>query len=246
VYLQGSYKNDTNTRADSDVDLVVQLNSTFHSNLSEAAKQAYGFQPVSYQWTHFRADVLNTMNGYYGAPRVHSGGRSIKVETPHLPVDVVVCAQYREYPTYPLSADHYIEGITFQDQRSWQWLTNYPKAHYDNGISKNAATAGQYKPTVRMFKNARSRLVERHALTQDVAPSYFLECLLYNAPSGLFSASLQQTYYSIVKWLLENNRNAFFCQNGQLSLFGSSSTQWNTASAESLLAALATLWDNWS
>ncbi|HOK94963.1 MAG TPA: nucleotidyltransferase [Anaerohalosphaeraceae bacterium] len=34
VYLQGSYKNDTNIRGDSDVDIVAQLNSTFYSNLS--------------------------------------------------------------------------------------------------------------------------------------------------------------------------------------------------------------------
>jgi tRNA nucleotidyltransferase (CCA-adding enzyme) len=35
VYLQGSYKNDTNIRGDSDVDIVVQLNSTFMPDLSE-------------------------------------------------------------------------------------------------------------------------------------------------------------------------------------------------------------------
>ena len=32
VYLQGSYKNSTNIRGDSDVDVVAQLNSTFYSN----------------------------------------------------------------------------------------------------------------------------------------------------------------------------------------------------------------------
>jgi len=35
VYLQGSYKNSTNIRGDSDVDVVVQLNSSFYSNLTE-------------------------------------------------------------------------------------------------------------------------------------------------------------------------------------------------------------------
>src|SRR5437870_11381300 len=34
IYLQGSYKNDTNIRGDSDVDVVVQLNSTFDPSLS--------------------------------------------------------------------------------------------------------------------------------------------------------------------------------------------------------------------
>ena len=39
VYLQGSYKNDTNIRGDMDVDLAVQINSTFYSNLSEEQKR---------------------------------------------------------------------------------------------------------------------------------------------------------------------------------------------------------------
>jgi tRNA nucleotidyltransferase (CCA-adding enzyme) len=34
VYLQGSYKNTTNIRGDSDVDVVAQLNSTFQDDLS--------------------------------------------------------------------------------------------------------------------------------------------------------------------------------------------------------------------
>jgi tRNA nucleotidyltransferase (CCA-adding enzyme) len=41
VYLQGSYKNDTNLRGDSDVDVVVELTSTFTSN-------AWSLPPWSY------------------------------------------------------------------------------------------------------------------------------------------------------------------------------------------------------
>ena len=42
IYLQGSYKNDTNIRGDSDVDVVAQLNSTFYNNLSEDQKRTLG------------------------------------------------------------------------------------------------------------------------------------------------------------------------------------------------------------
>lgn len=38
VFPQGSYKNNTNIHTDSDVDVVVQLNSTFRSNLTEEEK----------------------------------------------------------------------------------------------------------------------------------------------------------------------------------------------------------------
>jgi len=48
VYLQGSYKNDTNIRGNSDVDVVAQLNSTFYSNLSEDQKRTLGLTPATY------------------------------------------------------------------------------------------------------------------------------------------------------------------------------------------------------
>ena len=61
VYLQGSYKNDTNIRGDSDVDIVAQLNSTFYSNLSEEQKRILGLTPASYGWSNFRSDVLQVL-----------------------------------------------------------------------------------------------------------------------------------------------------------------------------------------
>ena len=39
-----------------------------------------------------------------------------------------------------------------------------------------------------MFKAARNRLVEKKMLTKSEAPSYFIECLLYNVPDGLLNA----------------------------------------------------------
>lgn len=58
IYLQGSYKNDTNIRGDSDVDIVVELNSIYYSNLSEAEKQLLALTTATYNWHHFRADAL--------------------------------------------------------------------------------------------------------------------------------------------------------------------------------------------
>src|SRR5574340_777580 len=56
VYLQGSYKNDTNIRGDSDVDVVAQLNSTFYNNLNEEQKKILELTPASYGWPSFKRD----------------------------------------------------------------------------------------------------------------------------------------------------------------------------------------------
>jgi tRNA nucleotidyltransferase (CCA-adding enzyme) len=63
TYLQGSYGNDTNVYRDSDVDVVIQLNSTFYHDaytLVEAQRTAFEkAYPGTAAYTHeqFKADV---------------------------------------------------------------------------------------------------------------------------------------------------------------------------------------------
>ena len=80
---------------------------------------------------------------------------------------------------------------------------NYPKEHSRNGSAKSAQTWDRYKRTVRMFKNARNYLESSGKISADLAPSYFIECLLYNAPDLGFQHSFQNTYAAIVKWVVE-------------------------------------------
>lgn len=246
VYLQGSYKNDTNIRGDSDVDVVVQLNSSFRSNLSEEQEQCFRFFTATYDWNKFRSDVLTALRNYYGWQKVTEGRKSIKVQTPYLPADVVVCLQYRKYPQYPKNADDYVEGMTFHVRAENRWVVNYPKLHYDNGVNKNAPsrTNGRYKPTVRLFKNARTHLVGRKVIPSDLAPSYFLECLLYNVPDTKFDGSFQDTFCNVVDWLNRANFSQFVCQNEQLFLFGDSPEQWSEEKARTFLKAMVDLWNN--
>ena len=104
TYLQGSYKNSTNIRGDSDVDLVVQLNSTFLpdlSQLTESEREQYNrcYSDATYKWENFRADTIKALRSYYGSPAVEEGNKSIKISgsSNRLLADVVVCLQYRKY-----------------------------------------------------------------------------------------------------------------------------------------------------
>jgi predicted nucleotidyltransferase len=241
VYLQGSYRNGTNIRGDSDVDVVVQLNSACRSNLSEDQKRVFGFTAATYGWDEFRADVLRGLRNYYGWDKVREGGKSLKVQTPYLPADVVVCIQYRKYPKFPRDANDYVEGMTFYVPSENRWVINYPKLHYDNGVEKNKRTNGWYKPTVRLFKNARTYLVDRKIIPSDLAPSYFLECLLYNVPDDKFGSSFQDTFCNVVNWLSRANLSRFVCQNEQLYLFGDSPEQWSEDKARQFVMAMIDL-----
>ena len=181
-YLQGSYRNDTNIRGDSDVDIVLQMTSLFDLDTSQldpySAQQARSdYGDSLYEWNDFRRLALNVLVSEYGNSIVGQGNKSIKIkaDTNRVAADVVVCIGHRRYT----SRYQYVEGMTFcalQDQR---WIVNYPKLHYDNGASKSRRTSDRFKRSVRMFKNARNRLVSDGAISDDIAPSYFLECLVY-------------------------------------------------------------------
>jgi hypothetical protein len=133
VYLQGSYKNDTNIRGDSDVDLVVQLNETFQYDLDElSTSEKATFErdyasSATYSWENYRADVLRALRGYYGPTVVSEGNKSLKVsgEGGRLSADVIVCLQYRRYLRYGGILDQeYVEGIAFYTRRESRRIIN--------------------------------------------------------------------------------------------------------------------------
>jgi hypothetical protein len=243
VYLQGSYKNTTNIRSDSDVDVVVELDSTFYHNLTEDQLRLLGFSDARYGWADFKNEVLTAVQRYYGANRVRPGSKAIKVDTPYLPADVVVCAQHRNYLS--LTADDFVQAITMYSSEDSCWIVNYPRIHYDNGVTKQQQTQGWFKPTIRLFKNIRNALIDRRRLSDPDAPSYFVECFLYNAPSRNFGLSYQDTVISVFNYLNSADLGQFASQNEQLALFGEANEQWSQQAARLFLAAIREMWDNW-
>ena len=140
-----------------------------------------------------------------------------------------------------------MEGVEFQD-KTGRVIINYPKGHIKNGEAKNAAgrTSFTYKQTVRMFKNARNAAIDKKLIGADVSPSYFVECLLYNAPDGLFSTGRQTTFSSVHDYLWSKlTLDTAKCQNEQILLFGNTPEQWKKDNAVAFLDGLARLWNNW-
>ena len=65
-YLQGSYRNDTNIRGDSDVDIVLELTSAFRYDASALPEFQQGtlvssFPNATYDWNDFRRETLATL-----------------------------------------------------------------------------------------------------------------------------------------------------------------------------------------
>lgn len=260
IFLQGSYRNSTNIRGDSDVDLVVLLVSSWYSDTSrltpgEKTQYDRDHKTSEYKLHQFKADVLSALRNQFGASTVIEKEKCLHVEATgsRLAADVVVAVQHREFTTYRSHSDQaFVEGIKFQTAVGRRWIINYPKPHYDNGVAKNSDsnTLGRYKPTVRVLKNLRTYLYDHGLIENDLAPSYFVECLLYNVPDELFASTYQETVEGILDWFIQlanaGRLADFTCQNEQMLLFGTTPEQWPLESAHHFLTAVVQLWNNWS
>jgi hypothetical protein len=258
VYLQGSYGNTTNIFGDSDVDVIVEQISSFGydvARLNDVQKaefhRAYP-TAATYTFTQFRADVEQSLTKHYGSSLIdlHSKCTKVKDASGRLNADVIPCGSYRRYDPglNPLLLPKPYEGIRFLRRDSGVRIVNFPKQHRDNAVAKNQATKELYKPAVRIFKNFRNSVIADGLLAAGEAPSYFLECLLYNVPNVAFAGSYSRTAASVLVWLGEACTTPAFDKlvtgSGLQWLFDSSETSWNKASAVRLILAYLKAWNS--
>ena len=235
VFLQGSYKNDTNLGGDSDVDVVVRLNQRLRPRVAELSGKKLqdnaSHQGAYRRWKSFRDHALKAMRAKFGNA-AESGRKTLKIPKGKIPADADLVVTLR-----------YKEGIAFYLPDEGRWVASFPQQHHEQGQKKEEATDGRFKRTVRMFKAARKRLVEKKVLTKDDAPSYFIECLLYNVSEDLFVPKLAPRYEAIVGWLKTADLQGFESQNGRVDLFGSGKEQWSVRKARKFIRALEGLWE---
>src|SRR5436305_1484796 len=187
VFLQGSYGNDTNIYAESDVDTVMRLDSIFGYGISNLPpEQQAAFQQVFgsaiYTFAEFKQGVITRLSNAFGADNVTPGNKAVRIQAngSRRSADVVACYQYRRYIRFNSVNDYeYVPGIIFPSE-SDGYIINYPKLHSENGTAKHQAAEKNFKPLVRIFKNMRGKLEADALIEKGIAPSYFIEGLLYN------------------------------------------------------------------
>jgi hypothetical protein len=253
VFLQGSYGNDTNVYAESDVDIVIRLDDCFFSDLEslpdeDKAAHKRAFNDATYTHADFKRDVLSVLAGQYGAA-VNAGDKAIAIAPggSRRKADVIVATQFRRYSKFRSIADsEYVEGICFFNSAG-ERIANYPKQHSANLTAKHQATTGWLKPAVRVFKNMRSRMVEVGLLKAGLAPSYFIEGLLYNLPNDKLISSYQNCVVNSLNWYLREAEKAdLLCANEQYYLLRDGHhTCWQRANCDSFVDAAIRLWNEW-
>lgn len=253
VFLQGSYGNDTNIYAESDVDIVIQLHSCFQYNIDTlpVSQQSLFRQihtgGVSYNLTDFKQDVISHLNNTYSSA-VNPGDKAIKIlaNGGRRNADVVVSMDFRNYQRFLNSDDQqYVEGMCFLNSSNMQ-ICNYPKIHSLNCTAKHQKTNSWYKPAVRILKNLRSRLIQEKMIKDGDAPSYFLEGLLYNVPNSNYGISYENTIINAINWLNKADHGKLVCGNEQYYLLNNTSlVTWRADKCTAFLSAVCDLWRQW-
>ncbi|HZK82952.1 MAG TPA: nucleotidyltransferase [Humisphaera sp.] len=252
VFLQGSYGNDTNIYAESDVDIVICLNSTFRYNtdsLSAPEKAAYGAYvgAATYTIDEFKTAVTAQLRRCFGDNAVTVGEKALRIKSDNnrRSSDVVVCYEYRGYKSFsPSNTSDYKPGIIFPTASGE--IINYPKHHSANLTTQHQATSNMLKPMVRILKNMRSRLVRDGLIMTGVAPSYYVEGSFFNVPTEEYvSTSFGDTFSNGVNWLIKADKSKLVCANWQYYLLGNLNVQWTSEKYTQFLTALVKQWNDW-
>lgn len=193
VFVQGSYRNRVNVRADSDVDVgVLYTGSFFYKYPDGQGPGSLNIPPATYSYGAFKNDLFQALAEYLGSSMVTRGNKSIKLrETSyHVEADAAPFFEHRSYTT----RYSYVPGVALRPDNGTNVVVNYPEAlfsgwpkeHYENGHEKNQRTYRRYRGLVRVLKKLRNAMEENGHHAARSIPGYLLECLTWNAPDTCF------------------------------------------------------------
>jgi hypothetical protein len=253
-YLHGSYGNDTNVYSESDVDIVMQMNSTWYYDISRLdAQQTAAFHATFRDGSHsqntFKADVAAWLSRHYNG--VVEGDKAIFVpgNGNRRDADVLACAQFRRYYTFTVGAPDtdFVPGICFFLPNG-QRIENFPRQHLANCTTKHQNTNNRFKPTVRMFKNLRNRMVRDGQLADGVAPSYFIEGMLSNVPNPKFVVGWQDTFVNCFNWLdgIADKSTLNTASGLHKLVFDGYRECWPQQDCDTFFAAVKRTWSSWT
>ena len=180
----------------------------------------------------------------FGAPDVTPGNKAVKIKADgsRRSADVIVAADFHRYSSTPSVGNTYAESASSTPA---VLVRELPRATFRELHYQTPRNEWSFKPMVRVLKNVRSKLVTTVRLMPGIAPSYFLEGLLYNVPDDKFGNNLWRHILRGHEWILQAKRSDLRCANWKYYLFGASAVQWTVANCDLFLNKVVDLWNNW-
>lgn len=207
IFAQGSYKNRTSVKQDSDVDVCVRLNSTFFARYPEGkTREDYGNVDGSITFKDFKNLVEKALKSYFGEDEVVRGNKAFDIHsnTYRVDADVLPAFAYRHYNGN--GQEEYIKpvGVAFLTDKGVR-INNWPKQTYDNGATKQSTTGERYKKMVRILKKLRNKMQDENISGSYNVASFLIESMVWNVPDSKFG---KDDYYDDVRSVLVNCFNS--------------------------------------
>lgn len=184
VFAKGSYKNRTNVRHKSDIDVGIELTSLYALRLPDNVTIDNIQELSRYDGIpnlEFKRLVGEAMRNEFGDRVDGSGNKVFKIRgsSEVSDADIVPCTTHR----------HYFSGINGDYMRGIKLIlnkpdgidhVNYPDQHYEKGKAKNIDSMLRYKSAVRILKNL-NRYVSGNS--EPKFHSSMIEAIAYNINS---------------------------------------------------------------
>jgi len=162
TFLQGSYRNGTALADINDVDVVVVYRGVERS----------GWFP-DYSW----AQIFDVLRQRLNADSRYAGKITLRDKCLNIGTGINLDVVPAIHDGTPGSDPIWIYSRSQETERR-----NWPRQHHERCTAKNTRTRGAFKRTVRLLK----RWSRCHFGASRVAPSYYVECLLYSLPDKAF------------------------------------------------------------
>lgn len=189
IFGKGSYKNNTNVRLNSDMDICVVYTPTFQFDIPQGdTPEEHNITPKydPYTFSIFKTELTDLMKEKFGKDNVSTKNKCIHISenTYHSEIDVVPSWYFRDYK-YKYVPLQYTKGIVLWSENS-EMVINYPIQHYQNGDEKNEQTKRRYKRLVRIIKNIKIEMQESGYYDNPNITSFLIESLVHNMPNSDF------------------------------------------------------------
>lgn len=240
VIAQGSYRNRTNVRGDSDVDVGVICYDTFFEQYpSGKTREDFGNVPATYHYAQYKNEVQEALEAHFGKKQVTRGNKAFDIHenTYRVDADVAAFFEHRRYS----SDGMFISGAELRpDNDPSCSVINWPEQHYKNGNTKNDNTKRAYRGLVRILKNVRLELVEAKSISGDCVTGFLCECLTWNTPNPLmthntWTEDLRETLVHLYGQTKADATCSEWGEVSELKYLFRSSEKWTRAQANDLI-----------
>ena len=212
VFGQGSSKNNTNVRTNSDLDLVALHECDpwcFPADGESLPPSAPHHAPsLLDQYSWLRTHVFKALEGAFSHSGIETANKCIKIKetaTTRVPCDVLPAFRAWKYTPrreWPPGQQTGYQGVTFVTGAG-EIVLSFPEQHLANGKAKNKKTGYRYKQVVRVLKKFKAGLDDDNPLTINgqLPSSYFIEAIAYNSPDlNLAKGDIYDAVVGVLEW----------------------------------------------